>query len=194
MKVFAGPSAGYQGFNFRIGPGGHPALRNKLIRRAFAHAIDRAALVREVPGQINLTCDRSKACSSSSRARITDRIGASTHIAPRSPLACSSRRAVGEAPTASTRAPASGSRFASSRAPATLTELGSFRSCKRSSDDLASRWCRSSLPLRTFLGTILPSGDFDVALFGIFERSESDRKRRLRMRGQPELQRYANGW
>ena len=53
VKVLAGPSAGYQGFNFRIGPGGHPALRNKLIRRALAHGIDRAGLVREVPGQID---------------------------------------------------------------------------------------------------------------------------------------------
>ena len=54
VKVLADdPSAGYQSFWFRIGPPGHPALRSKLIRRALAYAIDRAALVREVPGEIN---------------------------------------------------------------------------------------------------------------------------------------------
>jgi peptide/nickel transport system substrate-binding protein len=36
---------GWDHLEFRLGPGGHPALRNKLVRRAIAHAIDKAALL-----------------------------------------------------------------------------------------------------------------------------------------------------
>ena len=53
VKVLAEPSATYQSFAFRIGPPGHPALRSKLIRRALAYGIDRATLVKEAPGVIN---------------------------------------------------------------------------------------------------------------------------------------------
>ncbi len=57
VKVLAEPSSGYQAFFFRTGlTGGHPALRGKQgkpVRRALAYAIDRAALVREGPGEIN---------------------------------------------------------------------------------------------------------------------------------------------
>jgi len=35
----------------RVGPGGHPALRNKLVRRALAYGIDREAIVRELFGE-----------------------------------------------------------------------------------------------------------------------------------------------
>jgi ABC-type transport system substrate-binding protein len=34
----------------RIGPGGHPALKNKLVRRALAYGLDRVAIVRAVFG------------------------------------------------------------------------------------------------------------------------------------------------
>ena len=56
VNVLAEPSTGYQAFFFRTDPPGHPALRGKqgkLVRRALAYGIDRAALVREVPGEIN---------------------------------------------------------------------------------------------------------------------------------------------
>jgi peptide/nickel transport system substrate-binding protein len=36
-----------------MGPGGHPALRNTLVRRALAHGINRPALVRGVVGEID---------------------------------------------------------------------------------------------------------------------------------------------
>ena len=35
---------GMEHFAFRMGPGGHPALRNKLVRRAIAFGVDRRAL------------------------------------------------------------------------------------------------------------------------------------------------------
>ncbi len=36
----------------RMGPGGHPALKHKLVRRALAYSIDRVALVRQLLGEI----------------------------------------------------------------------------------------------------------------------------------------------
>jgi peptide/nickel transport system substrate-binding protein len=44
------PSASWDHFAIRIGPGGHPALKNKLVRRALAYGIDRTALIRQVLG------------------------------------------------------------------------------------------------------------------------------------------------
>jgi peptide/nickel transport system substrate-binding protein len=44
------PGPGWVHLEFRVRTPGHPALRNKLVRRAIAHAIDRTALVRaQVP-------------------------------------------------------------------------------------------------------------------------------------------------
>ena len=37
----------------QLGPNAHPALRNKLVRRALAYGIDRPALVRQVLGEID---------------------------------------------------------------------------------------------------------------------------------------------
>ena len=40
-------AAGWDHFEIRIGPGGHPALGNKLVRQALAYGIDRAAIVEQ---------------------------------------------------------------------------------------------------------------------------------------------------
>jgi peptide/nickel transport system substrate-binding protein len=48
--VYAGGSS-WVHFEIRIGPGGHPALRNKLVRRALAYGIDRAAIVKAIFAQ-----------------------------------------------------------------------------------------------------------------------------------------------
>ena len=36
---------------FRVGPGGHPALRSKLVRQALAFGIDRVAIARAILGE-----------------------------------------------------------------------------------------------------------------------------------------------
>jgi peptide/nickel transport system substrate-binding protein len=46
VRVTAPPSSGYEHFAFRLGSGGHPALRNPFVRRALAYSIDRAAILR----------------------------------------------------------------------------------------------------------------------------------------------------
>ncbi len=52
LRVAATPGAAFEHFDLRIGPGGHSALKNKLVRRALAFGIDRAALVRKLWGEI----------------------------------------------------------------------------------------------------------------------------------------------
>lgn len=42
---------------FRIGPGGHPALRNRLVRQALAYGLDRSALARARSGDALLKSD-----------------------------------------------------------------------------------------------------------------------------------------
>jgi peptide/nickel transport system substrate-binding protein len=51
VRVAVGRDAAYDHLLIRLGPGGHPALRIKAVRRALAHAIDREALTRALfPG------------------------------------------------------------------------------------------------------------------------------------------------
>ncbi|MGH3137342.1 MAG: ABC transporter substrate-binding protein [Gaiellaceae bacterium] len=55
IKLLIPPDApGWEHLDIRIGSGGHPALENKLIRRALAYGIDRVAIVRAVLGEIGL--------------------------------------------------------------------------------------------------------------------------------------------
>jgi peptide/nickel transport system substrate-binding protein len=49
VRIVPGPTASYEHFTIRLGPGGHPGLRNKLVRRALAYGIDRTALIRGSP-------------------------------------------------------------------------------------------------------------------------------------------------
>jgi peptide/nickel transport system substrate-binding protein len=50
MKQRYGPGRAWEHFEIRMGSGGHPALKNKLVRRALAYGLDRAAIVRAVYG------------------------------------------------------------------------------------------------------------------------------------------------
>ena len=48
-RLRAKPILSYQHFAIRVDRGGHPALRNKLVRRAIAYGIDRAAIAKVQP-------------------------------------------------------------------------------------------------------------------------------------------------
>jgi peptide/nickel transport system substrate-binding protein len=50
FRMLRTSSSSFQLFAIRVGPGGHPALTNKLVRRALAYGIDRVALVRALFG------------------------------------------------------------------------------------------------------------------------------------------------
>jgi ABC-type transport system substrate-binding protein len=45
------PGIAWEHVDIRVGQGGHPALKSKLVRQALAYAIDRAALVRALFGE-----------------------------------------------------------------------------------------------------------------------------------------------
>ncbi len=168
VKVLAGPSAGYQGFTFRIGPGGHPALRNKLIRRALAHAIDRATLVREVPGQINPSLRplqsllflvqspyyRPNWSKYRYRPALATRLleQAGCRRGADSIYSCAGERL--------------SLRFVTNAGISPRARILSLvqAQLRRSGVEVVPIFA----PSRTFIGTILPSGDFDVALFGFF--------------------------
>ncbi len=168
VKVLAGPSAGYQGLNFRIGPGGHPALRSKLIRRALAYGIDRATLVREVPGQIDpnlrplqsilflVQSPHYRPHWSSYRyrpARATRLLEqAGCRRGADSIYSCAGERL--------------SLRFVTSAGNPNRARILSLvqAQLRRSGVEVVPIFA----PPATFLFTILPSGDFDVALFGFF--------------------------
>ncbi|HET6617898.1 MAG TPA: ABC transporter substrate-binding protein, partial [Gemmatimonadota bacterium] len=67
VQSLPGPS--WEHLALRVRPPGHPALRNKLVRRAIAHAIDRTAIVRAVFGE----ADRRDAVSESAIFSTTSR-------------------------------------------------------------------------------------------------------------------------
>jgi peptide/nickel transport system substrate-binding protein len=50
VKQLYGPGRAWEHFEIRIGSGGQPALKNKLVRRALAYGLDRAAIVHAVYG------------------------------------------------------------------------------------------------------------------------------------------------
>jgi peptide/nickel transport system substrate-binding protein len=53
MEVLPLRLDGLDFLHLRLGPGGHPALRNKLVRRALAYGIDREAIARTVLGELD---------------------------------------------------------------------------------------------------------------------------------------------
>jgi peptide/nickel transport system substrate-binding protein len=54
-RVSVTPAGTFEHLDLRLGPGGHPALRNKLVRLALAYGIDRGRLVRQVYGDVDPT-------------------------------------------------------------------------------------------------------------------------------------------
>ena len=53
IRVSATAGDVFEHLDFRVGTGGNPALRNKLVRRALAFGIDRVALVRQIYGDVD---------------------------------------------------------------------------------------------------------------------------------------------
>ena len=53
VKVLAGPGASWEHIEIRIGSGGHPSLKRKLVRQALVLGIDRVALARALYERID---------------------------------------------------------------------------------------------------------------------------------------------
>ncbi len=54
LELVSGASTAWERLDFRIGPGGNPLLRKKLVRRAIAYGIDRAAIVSRLSAESGL--------------------------------------------------------------------------------------------------------------------------------------------
>lgn len=52
VRILTVPSAAMEQLAIRVGAGGHPALKSRLVRRALAYGIDRAAIVRDLYAEI----------------------------------------------------------------------------------------------------------------------------------------------
>jgi peptide/nickel transport system substrate-binding protein len=57
-RTVAWPTPAFEHLVFRVGPGGHPALKNKLVRRALAYGIDREEIARKVMADLRPTAQR----------------------------------------------------------------------------------------------------------------------------------------
>ncbi len=53
VRLVAPVSPDFEQLTVQVGSNAHPALRNKLVRRALAYGIDRAALVRQILGELD---------------------------------------------------------------------------------------------------------------------------------------------
>ena len=53
MRLVTGVASNFEHLDVQRGPNAHPALRNKLVRRALAYGIDRTALVRQIWGEVD---------------------------------------------------------------------------------------------------------------------------------------------
>ena len=49
IRIVSGSASAWEHLTFNLGPGGHPALKKKLVRRALAFGLDRAALIGDSP-------------------------------------------------------------------------------------------------------------------------------------------------
>ena len=54
LELVSGPSTAWERIDLRVRPGGHPLLRKKLVRRAIANGIDRAAIVSRLSAESGL--------------------------------------------------------------------------------------------------------------------------------------------
>jgi peptide/nickel transport system substrate-binding protein len=53
LRILATQGLGLEHFEIRVAHGGHPALENKLVRRALAYGIDRVAILRQIYGDVD---------------------------------------------------------------------------------------------------------------------------------------------
>jgi peptide/nickel transport system substrate-binding protein len=65
VTVRSAPSTTLEHFVVRVGPGGHRALRNRLVRQALAHGLDRSDLARVAVGDARLKADNAVVTRSS---------------------------------------------------------------------------------------------------------------------------------
>jgi peptide/nickel transport system substrate-binding protein len=169
VRVASGPTASYEHLLFRLGPGGHPALKNRAVRQAIAHAIDREALVRALfPGLAPAARPHDSVVFAArhvhyrpSWSRYRNRAGAGPREARRLLGSAGCRRGAdgiyrcaGE--KLSLRA------VTTAGSPVRQQTLAIIRD---QLDRVGIELLPTFLPNRVWLDRVLPAGDFDVGLF-----------------------------
>ena len=200
IRVRTVVSNGQEHFDIRIAEGGHPALKNRLVRRALAYGIDRVEIARESEssfGERGGSSSRSTASSSFRTARTTSRTGRETATGP-----ARARRLLEQAGCRRGKDgiySCDGNRLSLRFVTIGGIESRSVRSSlpRRSSGKWESRSIPAYAPFEVFFGTIVQNGDFDLALYsyGVGARarrglgvSSSARRNRVTPRG------YCDRW
>jgi peptide/nickel transport system substrate-binding protein len=167
LRVVQGPSAGWDHFAIRVGPGGHPALRNKLVRRALAYGVDRVAFVRQVLSDVpnylpldSLVLVKPSAYYRPNWSRYRRRPAEARRL-----LEQAGCRTGGDAIYVCAGARLS-LRFVTSAGIPPRAQLISLAQAQLR--QVGIEVVPTFAPPPVFLGQILPKGDFDVALFGFF--------------------------
>ena len=167
-RVLTGRLIGLDHLALRLGPGGHPALADKLVRRALTYGIDRVEVARTVLGEF----DPSYPATDSAIFVNTDRhylpTGRRTAIAPLRRAASSSRRAAGVEPMASTCAQANDSRSASSRSRAATFRIRALELIQRQLRQAGVEVVLAFAPPAVLFGSIFDSGAFDGVEYALF--------------------------
>jgi peptide/nickel transport system substrate-binding protein len=166
VRVLSEPGSGYEHLAMRVGSGGHPALRNPLVRRALAHAIDRRALVAGVLGAIDPTARPLESVVFIAQSPYYRPKWARYRYRPatvRRLLAqAGCRRGADEIYSCSGRRLSL--RFTTTTGVPPRERLLSLIQAQLRRVGIEA--VPTYAPPPAFLGTILPRGDFDVALFG----------------------------
>jgi peptide/nickel transport system substrate-binding protein len=171
FDVLTTPWAGWQHFEFRVGPGGHRALRNKNVRRALAYGIDRVALVRTLFGSDRHLLDNTIYLRNERNYRPNWNV-----YRYRPALARRLLEQVGCTPGADGIYACGGERLrlrflTTSGVPVRTRTLELVQSqLRRAGVEVQPVY----VPNLTLFGTVLPSGNFDAALFGFFKAAPED--------------------
>ncbi len=156
---------GWEHSAIRIGPGGHPALRNKLVRQALAYGIDRTAIVRSCAGSSTRSTAARQRRLPETAAATTGRTGAVRYRPARGAAAA---RAGGLPARRGRHLRVRGQRLSLRFVTTAGIRAESARSqlIQAQLRQVGVEVVPTFAPRPALFGTILPSGDFDVALFG----------------------------
>jgi peptide/nickel transport system substrate-binding protein len=165
-RAAAWPTPAMEHFTFRVGPGGHPALKLKLVRQALAYGIDRVAIARQIQQDVP--------------ASIRKPLDSTVFLAQEPFYRPAWRRYRYDVVRARTLLEQAGCRLGSGGIYACAGERMRLRvvtsagvPARQRIVELATAELRAVgvevepvyAPPNVFLGQMLPNGDFDVALF-----------------------------
>jgi peptide/nickel transport system substrate-binding protein len=164
MRLVAAANPVFEQLAVQLGPSAHPALRNKLVRRALAYGIDRTALAREIWGELDPSHRALDSAVHLAQSRYYEPNWGAYRYRP-----AESRRLLGQA---GCRRGADGVfscagerlslRFVTSAFPSRVLALTLIQTQLRAA---GVEVVPVFAPPPAFITQILPQGDFDVALF-----------------------------